>query len=313
MAFASPVPDSGGGSGSSTATFGDSIGHVFAMPTRQSDTSSAAEGSGVDVTMPIRQPRRRPQGSNSASPGARSLGHATSPRHGGPSTSPTSRMAPTQSRSAGSQGMRSQDQRGRSGSRKLSDTVGGFQEHSVRSPFSPVGSHGESMQRDRSHYGSPSQHASAVGSPSYVPTRLDTPVLTPHHSYTPTRVDTPAWEVREDRWAPGRNQEKRAMDHGSLSSYSHGKRSNSPATRAEAPATRGEALSYHPSHHSPAASPAESLPNSPVGFNLEIYRGGQLRQVEHIELGEQRMVVKMTISEYHLLMKEFDAHIAAAR
>ena len=214
MAFASPVPDSGGGSGSSTATFGDSIGHVFAMPTRQSDTSSAAEGSGVDVTMPIRQPRRRPQGSNSASPGARSLGHATSPRHG-PSTSPTSRMAPTQSRSAGSQGMRSQDQRGRSGSRKLSDTVGGFQEHSVRSPFSPVGSHGESMQRDRSHYGSPSQHASAVGSPSYVPTRLDTPVLTPHHSYTPTRVDTPAWEVREDRCAPGRNQEKRAMDHGS--------------------------------------------------------------------------------------------------
>ena len=198
MAFASPVPDSGGGSGSSTATFGDSIGHVFAMPTRHSDTSSAAEGSGVDVAMPVRQPRRRPQGSNSASPGARSLGHATSPRHGGPSTSPTSRMAPTQSRSAGSQGVRGQDQRGRSGSRKLSDTVGGFQEHSVRSPFSPVGSHGESMQRDRSHYGSPSQHASAVGSPSYVPTRLDTPVLTPHHSYTPTRVDTPAWEVRED-------------------------------------------------------------------------------------------------------------------
>ena len=52
---------------------------------------------------------------------------------------------------------------------------------------------------------------------------------------------------------------------------------------------------------------------NPAGFNLEIYRGGQPRQVEHVELGEQRMVVKMTMSEYHLLMKEFDAHIVKAR
>ena len=156
MAFASLVPDSGGESGSSTATFGDSIGHVFAMPNRQSDTSSAAEGSEVDVVMPLRQPRRKPQGSNSASPGARSPGHATSPRHGS-ATSPTSRMTPSQSRSTGSQGKRTQDQRGRSGSRNLSDAVGGFQEQSERSPYSPMGSHIEAMPRDRSHYGSPSQ------------------------------------------------------------------------------------------------------------------------------------------------------------
>jgi hypothetical protein len=52
---------------------------------------------------------------------------------------------------------------------------------------------------------------------------------------------------------------------------------------------------------------------NPDGYNLEIYHGGQRRQVERLELGEQRMVVKMTISEYHLLMKEFEAHIVKAR
>jgi hypothetical protein len=52
---------------------------------------------------------------------------------------------------------------------------------------------------------------------------------------------------------------------------------------------------------------------NPAGFNLEIYHGGRPRQVEHVELGEQRLVVKMTMSEYHLLMKEFDAHIVKAR
>ena len=52
---------------------------------------------------------------------------------------------------------------------------------------------------------------------------------------------------------------------------------------------------------------------NPEGYNLENYHGGQRRQVEHIELGEQRMVVKMTMSEYHILMKDFEAHIDAAR
>ena len=52
---------------------------------------------------------------------------------------------------------------------------------------------------------------------------------------------------------------------------------------------------------------------NPAGFNLAIYHSGRPRQVEHVELGERRMVVKMTMSEYHLLMKEFDAHIVKAR
>ena len=144
MAFASPVPDSGGGSGSSTATFGDTLGHIFnAMPSRQSDTSSAAENSGVDVVMPTQRdkPRRRPQGSSSASPGTRSLARATSPRNGGSPASSSSRIPPTQSRPAGSQGMNGHDQRGRAGSRTLSDTVSRNQERPSRGQLSPVGGH----------------------------------------------------------------------------------------------------------------------------------------------------------------------------
>jgi hypothetical protein len=262
MAFASPVPDSGGGSGSSTATFGDTLGHIFnAMPSRQSDTSSAAENSGVDVVMPTQRdkPRRRPQGSSSASPGTRSLARATSPRNGGSPASSSSRIPPTQSRPAGSQGMNGHDPRGRAGSRTLSDTVGRLQERPSRGQLSPVGGHVESLPRDRSHYGSPSQQESAVGSPatSFAHTRVDTPVRTPHQSYTPTRLDTPSWEVKDDRWTPGRSSEKRSMDPGSLPSRSQGKRSNSPASR-------GEPLSYHPDHSSPAASPVEVTPSKLV-------------------------------------------------
>ena len=207
------------------------------MPSRQSDTSSAAENSGVDVIMPSQRdkPRRRPQGSSSASPGTRSLARATSPRNGGSPASSSSRVPPTQSRPAGSQSMNGHDPRGRAGSRTLSDTVGRLQERPSRGQLSPVGGHVESLPRDRSHYGSPSQQESAVGSPatSFAHTRVDTPVRTPHQSYTPTRLDTPSWEVKDDRGTPGRSSEKRSMDPGSLPSRSHGKRSNSPASRGD--------------------------------------------------------------------------------
>ena len=50
MADLVSVPDSGAGSGSSTATFGEGIGQIFAMPASgQVDTSAAESDSGVDV------------------------------------------------------------------------------------------------------------------------------------------------------------------------------------------------------------------------------------------------------------------------
>ena len=204
--------------------------------------------------------------------------------------------------------MNGHDPRGRAGSRTLSDTVGRLQERPSRGQLSPVGGHVESLPRDRSHYGSPSQQESAVGSPatSFAHTRVDTPVRTPHQSYTPTRLDTPSWEVKDDRWTPGRSSEKRSMDPGSLPSRSQGKRSNSPASR-------GEPLSYHPDHSSPAASPVEFTPSSPVGYNLALYQGGQAQRPEQVELREPRMVVSMTMSEYQHLMTAFDAQVASAR
>ncbi len=40
MADHVPIPDSGGGTGSSTARFGEGLGHIFAMPANQVDTSA---------------------------------------------------------------------------------------------------------------------------------------------------------------------------------------------------------------------------------------------------------------------------------
>ena len=129
------------------------------------------------------------------------------------------------------------------------------------------------------------------------------------------RTHLPGWILQLGRLntIDGHPEETKRSEQWITDPPSQGKRSNSPATRASDPAPRGEALSYHPSLHSPAVSPEESMTYNPAGFNLEIYRGGQPRQVEHVELGEQRMVVKMTMSEYHPLMKEFEAHIAKAR
>ena len=166
------VPDSGAGSGSSTATFGEALGHIFAMPASPIDTSSAAEDSGVDVVFleQSSKPRRRPPGEVSGSPGSRSPARTTPPRHGASPSSSTRRPS--------THG----NPRGRSGSRNLSDQVSENRERPSRGTLSPAGSHHAPTTRDRSHYGSPSQQASSLGSPASVP-----------YGYTPTRLDTPTY------------------------------------------------------------------------------------------------------------------------
>ena len=64
MADLISVPDRGAVSGSSTATFGDGLGQIFAMPASgRVDTSIAESDSGVDIgSQSQRVVRRRDQG-----------------------------------------------------------------------------------------------------------------------------------------------------------------------------------------------------------------------------------------------------------
>ena len=115
-----PVPESGGGSGSSTATFGEGLGQIFAMPATHQDTS-AADDSGVDVVdPPPRRPKRSEPGNNSSgsrSPVRTPHRHGVSPlprstRSLGASSLPRSSRSP--GHSSGNEQRRSPEFRGRS-------------------------------------------------------------------------------------------------------------------------------------------------------------------------------------------------------
>ena len=107
MADLVSVPDSGAGSGSSTATFGENLGQIFAMPSSgQVETSAAETDSGVDARDPGSYGRVRGRVLRLGNE-PRSLTRA-SPRHGASSTpssrSPSTRRTPTQSSTGGARG-----------------------------------------------------------------------------------------------------------------------------------------------------------------------------------------------------------------
>ena len=134
MADLVSVPDSGAGSGSSTATFGEGIGAIFAMPVsgQQVDTSAAESDSGVDVGDSSFDGRpSKPRGASKRALdddswiGPRSPAPAPS-RHGTAATpssrSPSSRRPPQQSSTGSGPG----GLRGRPDARSPSVPVSGF-------------------------------------------------------------------------------------------------------------------------------------------------------------------------------------------
>ena len=177
MADLVSVPDSGAGSGSSTATFGEGIGQIFAMPVSgQVDTSAAESDSGVDVLPPpLRGIRRRAPGDGSLV-GSRSPARVP-PRNGIPFTlssrSPSSRRQSSQ----GIPGSVPAGPRGRP---------------DARSPSGPAsGSSGQLPNVISSSAASGGVSPTFRQSPSIAPTVVDGPSIAGGEGYTPTRVDTP--------------------------------------------------------------------------------------------------------------------------
>ena len=192
MADQISVPESGAGSGSSTATFGDVIQHIFAMPASGTiDTSAAGSDSGAEVVSRSQQPSRKKSPRDGSLVGSRSPARV-SPRHGITSStlsrSPSSRKTIPRSSTGDSQA----DSRGRPDARNTSGPASGF----LGRPSSDK----SSSVRRRSKLLSPV--STLVKEPSlgerhgFTPTRVDTPHLTP--SFTPTRVDTPITLPRAD-------------------------------------------------------------------------------------------------------------------
>ena len=346
MADQISVPDSGAGSGSSTATFGEGIGQIFAMPVSgQVDTSAAESDSGVDVLPPpVRGVRRMAPGDESWG-GSRSPARVP-PRHGissNPSSrSPSSRRPPQQN----SPGSVPVGPRGRLDVRSPSVPVSGSYgrlPNGVSSSASPGGFSPTFRQ-------SPSIATIVVDGPSiaggagYTPTRLDTP-------FTPTRIDTPAV-------SPGAMPTPNGIPdghHGSmpvLSPYLQGsqriepqslaatqyyssptspvggrrelmddsqaaKRAIEPSSlplpavsraRTVSPTTRvPEPLSYFPEH----ASPSSRLVAAPLVGSVEIFRPVLLPRSE--DPPERRLNISMTVTEYEGLVSSLQDRFQQAR
>ena len=120
------VPDSGAGSGSSTATFGQGLRDVFAMPASTTiDTSAAGSDSGAEVVSRPQQPSRKKSPRDGSIVGSRSPARV-SPRHGITSStssrSPSSRLTIPRSSTGNSQ----VDPRGRSSGRNTPGQASGF-------------------------------------------------------------------------------------------------------------------------------------------------------------------------------------------
>ena len=194
MADLVSVPDSGAGSGSSTATFGEGLGQIFAMPVSgQVDTSAAESDSGVDVCdsgmdgdPPQLKGVRRMAPEDDSWIGPRSPARVP-PRHGTSaipsSRSPSSRRPPPQSSTGSVPG----GLRGRPEARSPSDSASGSSGRQPIGVISAAALGGVSPTVMQSPSIAPTLiEASPIdGGSGYSPTRVDTP-------FTPTHIDTPA-------------------------------------------------------------------------------------------------------------------------
>ena len=168
-----PVPDSGGGSGSSTATFGDELGLIFnALPANQVDTSAASESGAEIVTGPVRRPRLRREPGISF--GSRSPIRPS--RHGSASGSRSS-VSPRQGRAP--------ESRGRSPFEKVSNELASSRGQDGSSRREGGGRGGSSGYAD----GSPSLQQVSAGSP-FIQTMIDSPSFPPTLLYTPSIAPT---------------------------------------------------------------------------------------------------------------------------
>ena len=170
MADQVSVPDSGAGSGSSTATFGLGLRSVFAMPANLVDASDGND-SGTDAVSGPNRLRRKKSPRDDSQVRTRSLARV-SPSHGITSATSSSRSPSSKMLLRSTTDRSPTDPRGRSGDRKTSGQASGFVARSlsdkttlVRRRAKPPTSSGERQV--------------------FTPTRLDTP------HFTPTRVDTP--------------------------------------------------------------------------------------------------------------------------
>ena len=126
MADQISVPDSGAGSGSSTATFGEGVRQIFAMTASgQVDTSPAASDSGAEVVSRLQRASRRKSPRDGSLVGSRSPARV-SPRHG--ITSSTSSRSPSSRKTIPRSlpGDVQAGSRGRSDARNASGPASGF-------------------------------------------------------------------------------------------------------------------------------------------------------------------------------------------
>ena len=187
MADLVSVPDSGDGSGaSSTATFGQSLQTVFAMPAAdQVETSVAGSDSGADVVYRpnVRTRRVTPRegsGSGTRSPNrvpVRNGSTQSSTTSRSPSARPTTLRSSRDDSQAGSRGRSSKrDTSGQASGSQVSKSPGDMQP-SAR----PISKTPSPAQGSRDPHAGKGQ--------VYTPTVLDTPQGSP--SFAPTRVDSP--------------------------------------------------------------------------------------------------------------------------
>ena len=338
-----PVPESGGGSGSSTATFGDGLGLIFnALPASQLDTSAASESGADIVTGPVRRPRPRREpgtslgsrspirpsrhGSASGSRSSVSPGQGGAPKSRGRSRFEMASNELTSSR--GQDGSSRREGGGRGGSSGYADGSPSLQQVSAGSPFIPTMIDSPSFPPTLLY--SPSIAPTVVRSP-FAPTIVQSPAsvvpLLVRSPFASTMVQSPAsiapWPARSP-FVASVSQSPRRSEHVGTPSFELRSRmdaSGSPSKRtldigsvqspslvkprrmASAPRYM-EPLSHLPEH----ASPSEAQPLGPLS-TLPV----EVLNLQREAAPESRVSMSMTLQEYQRLMQALSTELSAAR